>query len=122
MNVNNNLTELNENNLSIPNEWLKGLPENYRVMSIKGDGYTPHYLNGDRLLISLEIWRDNPSNVYLVNFGGKTELRKIVKKDNGTAVLESLSPFYPPYVCTDGVYDIIGIPYMLIRDLSGGDD
>lgn len=120
MNVNSNLNELNETNLSIPDSWLDGMPENYRLMEVKGDLYTPYYQDGDLVLISLEIWKDNPSDIYLVEMDGKTELRKIIKTDNQTVVLEGISPFVPPHVCPHGSYDIIGFPYMLIRKINGG--
>ena len=59
-----------EKYLDIPESYLVDGAENYKVMNISGNRYTPYYLDGDKLLICCNLERNNPSNVYLIEKDG----------------------------------------------------
>lgn len=106
--------------INFPKTFLEGNPDNYIVMNICGNAFAPYYLDGDKLVISCDLTKPNPSNVFLVEIEDKNELRRVYEANEELTVLESLNVNIPPIHAKPEDFKIIGFPYMLIRNINGG--
>lgn len=107
----------------IPACYLDGDKSQYSCLEISGNNYYPYFLNGDRVIFTLDLTKQNPTDIYLIEFNGKTEMRRIAlyDTDEDFITVNGLTEWIPPETLAIGDYKIWGFPYMLIRKYTEGE-
>lgn len=98
----------------IPSEWLK--KGEYFALRLKGDSMFPKYLDGDTVIFKKQNDCDSGQNALVYVNGYDATFKKVIKKEDGTYVLQPLNNEYEPMIVDkDETFAIVGIPVEIRR-------
>lgn len=106
--------------INIPVTWLRGDAEKYFVLSVNDDNYHPYFDYGDILICCNDISEFWTNGIMVYEINGKLELRRLIIEENGTEILEGITPFIPPHINTG--FKQLGYLYMRISNYRQGDN
>lgn len=108
--------------INIPVDFLKDRKqEEYFVLRVKGDSMYPDYRDGDKILVLKQTAIDYSGQIAVVIYGDDFGTIKKVEQRPNCVKLVPINPLYPPEEIKDVDIEkihIIGIPKILIRDLT----
>lgn len=104
--------------ISIPNEWLDGKKDDYFLLTVEGDSYTPYYAEDDLLIICKDLSKLDINDVRVYEINGAFELRKYGLSTNGTELLLGLTGYIPKLENVG--FKLCGFVYMRITNYRKG--
>lgn len=109
--------------VEIPKSYLKGRKmEEFVVLSIDGDSMYPIYQNGDKVLVLKQSTLNNSGDIGAVIYEDYATIKKVeYVKGEDWLKLVPINPMYQPKMIEGSDLEqchVVGIPMMLIRDLS----
>ncbi len=108
--------------VEIPFSYLKGRnPENFFVLSVKGDSMYPLYQKGDKVLILKQNCLNESGDIAAVIYDGEYATLKKVEYKKEAIKLYPINPEYKPREISGSdleQFKIIGLPKLLIRELN----
>lgn len=101
----------------VPIDWIKDGSE-FIALKVKGDSMYPKYLDGDIVIIRIQLDCESGQDAIVYVNGFDATLKRVVKT-NGTIILQPLNPAHETKVYGPGDYDItiLGIVVELRRKI-----
>lgn len=107
--------------IDVPRSFLKGRSKSdFFVLKVHGDSMYPTYHTDDKVLILRQTFVERSGDVGAVIYDGECATLKRVEIFDDMVRLSPLNPSYPPKELTGAnleQYHIIGIPYLLVREI-----
>ncbi|MDL2212215.1 XRE family transcriptional regulator [Erysipelotrichaceae bacterium OttesenSCG-928-M19] len=96
----------------IPSEWNG----DYFALKIDGNSMSPKYLNDDVVIFKAQDDIDCGQNALVYVNGYDATFKKVIKKEDGSIILQALNPEYSPIVVkNDETFKVAGIPVEIRR-------
>jgi len=107
--------------IDVPRSFLKGRSKSdFFVLKVHGDSMYPIYHTDDKVLILRQTFVERSGDVGAVIYDGECATLKRVEIFDDMVRLSPLNPSYPPKELTGAnleQYHIIGVPYLLVREI-----
>lgn len=107
--------------IDVPRSFLKGRSKSdFFVLKVHGDSMYPTYHTDDKVLILRQTFVERSGDVGAVIYDGECATLKRVEIFDDMVRLSPLNPSYPPKELTGAnleQYHIIGVPYLLVREI-----
>lgn len=107
--------------IDVPRSFLKGRSKSdFFVLKVHGDSMYPIYHTDDKVLILRQTFVERNGDVGAVIYDGECATLKRVEIFDDMVRLSPLNPSYPPKELTGAnleQYHIIGVPYLLVREI-----
>ena len=107
--------------IDVPRSFLKGRSKSdFFVLKVHGDSMYPIYHTDDKVLILRQTFVERSGDVGSVIYDGECATLKRVEIFDDMVRLSPLNPSYPPKELTGAnleQYHIIGVPYLLVREI-----
>ena len=107
--------------IDVPRSFLKGRSKSdFFVLKVHGDSMYPTYHTDDKVLILRQTFIERSGDVGAVIYDGECATLKRIDIFDDMVRLSPLNPSYPPKELTGTDlehYRILGIPYLLVREI-----
>lgn len=110
--------------VEIPHSYLRGgKPEDFFVLSVKGDSMYPMYHEGDTVLIRKQPSLDKSGDIGAIMYEGECATLKKIEYVPGEdwLTLVPINPEYKPKTISGADLEqcrVLGVPWLLIRELN----
>lgn len=107
--------------IDVPSSFLKGRNKSdFFVLKVHGDSMYPIYQTDDKVLILKQNFVERSGDVGAVIYDGECATLKRIEIFDSMVRLSPINPSYPPKELTGTEleqYHIIGIPFLLVREI-----
>lgn len=97
-------------NMVVNESWLRrnasfSSPENLAIVTGIGDSMRPTFEDGDPLLVDRGVTEIRLDAIYVLSLGGELFIKRIQRRPDGSVLMISDNPVYPPHPITNGERD-----------------